>query len=167
MVWQQARLRYDQLRARLTGPGVEPALVSYLADPPPSVGAGFDVARRAIGLIASKASSQGARTAVVFMPARFQTDDADFNFHAAIVAEHGGTLLRDAANQRYRDTLAPLGLPMYDLLPALEAQPDRQSLFFERNVHLTRRGHQVVADEIFKFFETSGLAKAPQRPDGF
>jgi len=163
MVWQQARLRYDQLRARVNGPGIEPGLVSYLAVPPPQVAAGLEVSKRAIGLIVSHASKAGARTGIVLMPARFQTDDADFALHAGVVAARGGTLVRDGANVRYRDTLAPLGVPMFDLLPVLEAQPDRKGLFFQRNVHLTTRGHQVVADALFQFLESSGLSKLPPR----
>jgi hypothetical protein len=52
---------------------------------------------------------------------------------------------------------------MFDLLPVLEAQPDRKGLFFQRNVHLTTRGHQVVADALFQFLESSGLSKLPPR----
>jgi hypothetical protein len=47
---------------------------------------------------------------------------------------------------------------MIDLLPVLAAQPDRVGLFFQRNVHLTPRGHEVVAGALYEFMETSGLA---------
>jgi hypothetical protein len=78
MVLQLARLRVDQLSARLSGPGHERPLESYLDDPTPVVTRGLAVSRRAFGQVASRASASGARAAMVLMPARFQTDDGDF-----------------------------------------------------------------------------------------
>jgi lysophospholipase L1-like esterase len=151
MVWQNARLRWDQLKARLEGPGTERPLTSYLSDAPPDVFSGLEVSRRAFGLIASEAATRHARTALVLMPARFQTDDADFERLRAVVAAAGDTLERDAATNRFRDALQPLGLPMLDLLPLLRAEPNRLELFFQRNVHLTPRGHRVVGQALTPF----------------
>jgi len=151
MVLQNARLRWDHLKSRLEGPGAERPLTSYLADAPADVLNGLDVSRRAFGLIAEEAASSGARTALVLMPARFQTDDADYERLRDVVTAGGGTLVRDAASDRFRDALAPLGLPTLDLLPTLRAEPDRQDLFFQRNVHLTPRGHRVVGKALTGF----------------
>jgi lysophospholipase L1-like esterase len=151
MVLQGARLRWDQLAARFEGPGTERPLTSYLSNPPAEVLDGLAVTRRAFGLIAEAAAARGARTALVLMPARFQTDDADYGRLRAIVAEAGGSLIRDAATERFRDALAPLGLPMLDLLPVLQAEPNRIELFFQRNVHLTPRGHRVVGRALTEF----------------
>jgi hypothetical protein len=104
-------------------------------------------------LIAGLAAQRGAETALVLMPARFQVDDDDYGRLAVIVREAGGTLVRNGATERFRDALAPLGLPMLDLLPILESQPDRAGLFFQRNVHLTPRGHEVVAGALFDFLQ--------------
>jgi hypothetical protein len=163
MVLQYARLRVNQLRARLTGPGPERPLASYLADPPADVLRGLDVSRRAIGLIAARATSQGAHTAIVLMPARFQTDDADYRRLAENASQTGDRLVRDAASDRFRQALEPIGVPMLDLLPVLHAQPDRSGLFFQQNIHLTPRGHRVVAEALFQFLETSGLAAIAAR----
>jgi lysophospholipase L1-like esterase len=157
VVLQSVRLRWDQLRGRLTAGTPERPLASYLADPPPEVPAGLDVTRRALGRIADRAASLGARTAVALMPARFQTDDADYGRLAEIVRQSGGTLDRNSASERLATALAPLGLPMIDLQPVLADQPDRIGLFFQRNVHLTPRGHQVVAGALFEFLDRSGL----------
>ena len=157
MVLQIARLRVDQLKAHFAGPAPERPLASYLSDPPPAIAHGLQVTRRAFGLIAALAAQRGARTALVLMPARFQVDDADFGRLAVIVGQAGGTLVRDAASERFERALAPLELPMLDLLPVLASQPDRAGLFFERNVHLTPRGHEVVADALFQFMKQSGL----------
>lgn len=151
MVWQNARLRWDMLKARFEGPGTERPLASYLANAPAEVASGLEASRRAFGLIASEAASRGARTAVVLMPARFQTDDADYERLRAVVAAAGDTLERDAATDRFRTALAPLGLPTLDLLPVLRAEPNRTELFFQRNVHLTPRGHSVVGKALADF----------------
>ncbi len=161
-VLQLARVRVDQLRARFSAAVPELPLASYLDHPPAAILNGFDVARDAFGRIADRADRAGATTAFVLMPARFQIDDDDYGRLATIVAEMGGTLRRDLATERFRDTLAPLGRPIVDLLPILSAQPERSGLFFQRNVHLTPRGHRVVADALFEFLDTQQLIRARQ-----
>ena len=163
VVLQYARMRWDQLRSRWATGTPERPLSSYLSDPPPVVGQGLEISRKAFGLIADRARGVGARTAIALMPARFQTDDADFGRLSEIVRQAGGELVRNSASERFRTTLAPLGLPMVDLQPALAAQHDRVGLFFQRNVHLTPRGHDVVAGALFEFLESSGLTKAAGR----
>ena len=159
MVLQFARLRVDQLRAHFAGPVTERPLTTYLADPPAGVAHGLDVTRRAYGLIADRAAVLGARTGLVLMPARFQTDDGDYGRLAAIVKQAGGELVRNAGSARFGQALAPLRLPVLDLLPALASQPNRTGLFFQRNVHLTPRGHEVVAGALFKFLAESHLTE--------
>jgi len=163
MVLQLVRLRADQLRSHFSGPGTERPLTTYLTDPPPEVTHGLEVTRKAFGLIASRAAELGARTGLVLMPARFQTDDADYGRLAEIVRQAGYELDRNSGTKRFRAALDPLGLPILDLLPALEAQPDRDELFFQRNIHLTPRGHVVVADAMFDFLKSSRLVEL-QRP---
>jgi hypothetical protein len=158
MVLQLVRLRYDAFRARLSGPAPERPLTSYLADPPREVLHGLQVSRDAFARIAERAAGIGARTGLVLMPARFQTDDGDYGRLEAAVSQAGGTLIRNAATDRFWHTLTPMGLPIVDLLPVLESQPDRSGLFFQGNIHLTLRGHQVVADALAEFVVTSGLA---------
>jgi len=151
MVLQNIRLRWDIMKGSLAGPATERPLTTYLAEPPPEVQSGLDVSRRAYGLIAGAAAAQGATAGLILMPARFQTDDADFGRLEAIVAQTGGTLVRQAATERFATALAPLNLPMFDLLPVLAQQPDRAGLFFQRNVHLTPRGHGVVSGALVQF----------------
>lgn len=160
MVLQLVRLRYDLLRSRLRSPAPARALLSYLESPPADVTEGLAIARDAFGRIAERARGIGARTALVLMPARFQTDDEDYGYLAEIVRQAGGTLVRQAATERFEAALEPMGLPILDLLPVLSRQPDRDGLFFRRNIHLTPRGHQVVGEALFDFFQTSGLAAA-------
>lgn len=151
MVLQNVRMRWDLLKGAVAGPGTERPLTTYLADAPAEVTNGLAVSRRAYGLIAESAAARGATAGLVLMPARFQTDDADFGRLEAIVAAAGGQLVRHAATERFAEALAPLQLPMLDLLPVLAAQPDRAGLFFQRNVHLTPRGHTVVAGALEDF----------------
>jgi SGNH hydrolase-like domain, acetyltransferase AlgX len=159
MVVQNVRLRIDLLKSRLTTPGPERPLTSYLADPPPDVIHGLEVSRRSIDLIAKRANAIGAKTALVLMPARFQTDDADYGRLDETVRQAGGVLVRNSASERFTSALAPLGLPMLDLQPILAAQPDRVGLFFQRNVHFTPRGHAVAADAIFSFLREQALIR--------
>lgn len=156
VVLQLARLRYDQLRARLETDAPERPLAAYLADPPPEVAAGGEAAREAYRRIRDRAASRGARTAIVLMPARFETDDGDFGRLASGVSARGGTLVRHAAGARLGAALAPLGLPVLDLLPRLQSESQRVGLFFQRNVHLTPRGHGVVASAIAGFLDSLG-----------
>jgi lysophospholipase L1-like esterase len=151
MVLQIVQQRVEVLRWRLVGDTPERPLTSYLADPPAEVRRGLEMTRAAVERLAARASAIHARTAIVLMPARFQTDDADYGRLAEIVRAAGGELVRNSASERFRQALAPLGLPLLDLLPVLEAQPNRRDLFFQENVHLTPRGHEVVADALAGF----------------
>ncbi len=151
MVVQTARLRWDQLRPDTTGPGTERPLASYLSVSSTEVTRGLDVTRDAFDRIAALASNRGARTAIVLMPARFQVDDADYGRLREIVKAAGHDLVRQAATERFQAALAPLGLPTLDLLPILQSQADPSGLFFQRNIHLTPRGHNVVGHALAGF----------------
>jgi len=97
------------------------------------------------------ASRRGARTALILMPARFQVDDADYGRLRELVRAAGHDLIRQAATERFRTALTPLGLPMFDLLPVIQAQTDPAGVFFQRNIHLTPRGHEVVGHALVGF----------------
>lgn len=156
---QSVRIRWDQLRGRITVGTPERPLASYLTDPPPVVQAGLDASRRAFGQIVERARRDGAATALALMPARFQVNDEDYRNLDAIVRDAGGVLDRQAASSRFQEALTPLGVPMIDLLPVLFAQPDREGIFFQRTVHLTPRGHDVVAAALAEFLVQNGLLR--------
>lgn len=152
MVLQVLRLRVvsatARLRPKLAPP--EPPLQSYAANPAPRIQEGLAVTRRCVESIAAVASATGARTAVVLMPARFQVDDVDYGLLKQGVQDAGGELIRDAATQRFDLALRDLSLPEFDMLPPLRAASAGPRLFFEHTVHLTTRGHQVVADALYR-----------------
>jgi hypothetical protein len=162
MVLQLLRLRVVSATDRFGGTlgTPEPPLQSYAASPAPRIAEGIEVARRCVSDIAGIASSLGARTAVALMPARFQLDDPDYGRLRATVAEAGGELLRDAASQRFDAAMATLPLPRIDLLAALRAALPGPDLFFQQTVHLTPRGHVVVADALDRFIEEQQLLPA-------
>jgi lysophospholipase L1-like esterase len=135
----------------------EPPHQSYAANPSPWVDDGFAIAINCVSEIAAHARSLGAQTAVLLMPARFQVVDTDYDRIRRVVADSGGELVRDAATARFADALADLDLPWLDLLPALRSAEPRTGLFFERNIHLTPRGHEVVAAAIETFLDEQGL----------
>ncbi len=74
-----------------------------------------------------------------------------------IVAAAGGELIRDAATERFAQALDPLGLPQLDVLPALRAALPGPDLFYQETVHLTPRGHEVVADALARFIDDRQL----------
>jgi lysophospholipase L1-like esterase len=160
-VLQVARVRVDQLRSHFATPGIERPLMTYLANPPVDVTHGLEVARQAFGLIAARAEAGGARAALALMPARFQVDDAGYEQMAAAARLGGHELARNAGTERFEAALAPLELPTLDLLPVLASQPHRSGLFFQRNVHLTPRGHDVVAEALFRFLVDHRLTFRP------
>jgi lysophospholipase L1-like esterase len=162
MVLQVARLRATALTDRFThvfGPP-EPPLQSYAANPAPRIERGLRITRDCVRAIADEAADSGARTGVLLMPARFQVDDADYGRLRDTVAETGGELVRDGASRRFDAALAALTLPKFDALAALRAAPPGPDLFFQQTVHLTARGHEVVAAAIERFLDTSGLLEA-------
>jgi hypothetical protein len=69
----------------------------------------------------------------------------------------GGKLVRDAATERFDRALSDLPLPRFDALPALRAALPGPDVFFQQTVHLTPRGHQVVADALDAFIRRQGL----------
>ncbi len=165
MVLQILRLRVvaatERFSQRLAPP--EPPLQSYAAHPAPRIAHGLDITRRCVEAISAEAEAAGARTAVLLMPARFQVDDADYGRLRETVAQSGGELIRDAASQRFDAAMAALPLPRLDVLPALRAALPGPDLFFQQTVHLTPRGHQVVAAALDRFLHERHLLDEPAR----
>jgi len=123
---------------------------------------GLAVTRECVARIASLAGSRGARTAVVLLPARFQVNDVDFANLQRDTGTRGETLVRDGATDRFKAALADLPVPLMDALPPLRSVPDPSQTFFEDTVHLTPRGHQVVADAIERFLRDAQLVPTPR-----
>ena len=166
MVLQVVRLRVVSVTDRVTDwlSPPEPPLQSYAANPAERIARGLDISRDCVRAIASEASAAGARTMVMLMPARFQVDDADYGRLRLAVQQLGGELIRDAASERFDRALAPLSLPRFDPLPALRAALPGPDLFFQQTVHLTPRGHEVVADALERFITQHGLTQAVAVP---
>jgi SGNH hydrolase-like domain, acetyltransferase AlgX len=166
-VLQLLRLRVvsatDRFSGTLSAP--EPPLQSYAAHPAARIADGLAVSRQCVRDIAATAAATGASTAIALMPARFQVDDADYGRLREAVAAAGGELQRDAATERFDAALAELPLPRLDLLPALRHALPGPDLFFQETVHLTPRGHRVVADALDRFIDEHHLLAAePARP---
>jgi hypothetical protein len=155
MVLQIFRLRVVSATERFTTTLAppEPPLQSYAARPAPRIAEGLGVTRRAVEDMMKTAAMVGATVGVVLMPARFQVDDGDYHRLQEAVAAGGGELVRDAATTRFDDALAPLPVPRFDALPALRASLPGPDLFFQETVHLTPRGHQVVAAALDRFID--------------
>ncbi|HEX6464209.1 MAG TPA: SGNH/GDSL hydrolase family protein [Vicinamibacterales bacterium] len=159
MVLQVLRLRVvtvtDRLSNWITPP--EPPLQAYAAKPAPRIAEGLRVSRECVQAIASDAATAHARTMVLLIPARFQVDDADYGHLKEAVEGAGGHLVRDAASERFNEALAGLAVPRLDVLPALRAALPGPDVFFRQTVHLTPRGHEIVADAIDAFLLRQGI----------
>jgi hypothetical protein len=150
IVLQVARQRARQLAERLgRSPAPERPVASYLESPPDFIPRGLEVTGRVVRTLASEAAGKGAATALVLMPARFQLDPAEFDRLRAVVEPLGGSLRIDGATERFQAALSPLGLPMLDLLPLFRAAAENP--FFASTVHLTARGHEMVAGALDSF----------------
>ena len=159
MVLQVLRLRVLSATERI-GVDMQPPeapLQSYAANPAPRIAEGIAMTRRCVDEVARHAASLGARTGIVLMPARFQVDDADYRHLKEAVRQAGGELVRDAANARFDAAFADLRLPRLDVLPALRAALPGPDLFYQRTVHLTPRGHEVVAEALERFLHDERL----------
>jgi hypothetical protein len=158
MVLQIVRLRATMLTDRF-GPAaaLERPLAVYLPAVTPEIARGLKATRECVSRIAGLASERGAKTAVVVLPARFQVNDEDFGYLEGAAREAGTTLVRNAGTDRFDAALTGLPVPVMDALPPLFNAPRRSELFFEGTVHLTPRGHQVVADAIERFLMASHL----------
>ena len=140
MVLQTVRLRVNEVLDWMR-PDAAPSLSRPLAPTPPirlprSRGASPSRAtcwRRC----RDEADARGARVALVLVPARLQLNDTDYGHLQASARAAGHELVRDAATTRFADALAPLGLPMLDLLPVLRAAagPRRTVLPREHPLH--------------------------------
>src|SRR5215471_18393956 len=159
MVLQVLRLRVvsvtDRLSNWMTPP--EPPLQTYAATPAPRIADGLRISRDCVEAIASDAASIHAKTMVLLIPARFQVDDADYGHLKAAVDGAGGRLVRDAASERFNDTLSSLPIPRFDALPALRAALPGPDVYFQQTVHLTPRGHQVLAAALEAFLRKQGI----------
>ena len=136
----------------------EPPLQSYAAHPAARIAEGLRISRDCVAAIADEAAETGARTMVMFIPARFQVNDLDYGQLTSAVTQAGGELVRDAASERFDKAISELPLPRLDVLPALRAAPRPDDMFFQQTVHLTPRGHEVVAEAMERFIREKGLA---------
>jgi lysophospholipase L1-like esterase len=159
MVLQLLRLRVITVTARLSNwmSPPEPPLQSYAEHPAPRIDEGLRIATDCVRAITADAAAVGAKTMVMLMPARFQVDDADYGHLKEAVESAGGKLERNAATRRFDAALAAVPVPRFDALPALRAALPGPDVFFQQTVHLTPRGHVIVADALAAFIRQQGL----------
>jgi lysophospholipase L1-like esterase len=161
MVLQILRLRVLNATERFRNAAPpEPPLQTYAANPAPRIAEGLTLTRHALETITHDAADLGAKSAVVLMPARFQVSDEDYGNLRDAVRSTGGELIRDAGTKRFDETLASMPVSRFDVLPALRAALPGSDLFFRTTVHLTTRGHQVVAGALADFIRSQRLLES-------
>ena len=165
MVLQVLRLRVTAAASRFAGVTgrPEPPVQSYAASPAPRIAQGLAITRRVVDSMIAESATRGARTAVILMPARFQVDDGDYGRLRQIVSEAGGELVRDGATVRFKEALRGVDAPVFDPLPAMRAALPGPDLFFQQTVHLTPRGHEIVANAVEQFLRGAGLVEPAAR----
>jgi hypothetical protein len=88
---------------------------------------------------------------VVYTPSAYTAYGARARFRDPSI-EPAVRSFSDAQRRYFADEAARLGYRFLDLTPALQAAADRLGrdglLYFRTNVHLTPKGHEVVAEEI-------------------
>jgi lysophospholipase L1-like esterase len=99
---------------------------------------------------------------VVYTPSAYTAYGARVRFHDPTV-EPAVRFYSDAQRRYFAAKAEELGYRYLDLTPALQTAADRLGrdglLYFRTNVHLTQKGHEVVAEEVAKLlrtFEESG-----------
>ena len=159
MVLQVLRVRVVSVTDRLSNwvSPPEAPLQTYAAKPAHRIDEGLRTSRECVEAIASDAAGIHAKTMVLLIPARFQVDDADYGHLKEAVTGAGGQLVRDAGSERFNEALAETALPRLDALPALRAALPGPDVFFQRTVHLTPRGHEIVAGALYEFIRSQGL----------
>ena len=163
LVLQLVHLRVDQLHARTFAGTFERPLVGYLERPPSYFFDGLQTAERAFGHITAHARKNGAKAALVLMPARFQIRDAEYRTLSNAAEHAGNKLVRNAATERFATALARLDEPTLDLLPIFSSVQDPEALYFVGNSHLTARGHRVVAEALQDFLSRNRLTATTAR----
>ena len=159
MVLQLLRLRVVSITDRLPrwGAPPEPPLQSYAEQPAARIDEGLRISRECVQAIVDESAALGAKSMILLMPARFQVDDLDYGRLKDAVESTGGKLVRDAATTRFNEALAPIPVPRFDVLPALRAALPGPDVFFQQTVHLTPRGHAIVAQALGDFIVRNGL----------
>ncbi|MGH9408150.1 MAG: hypothetical protein ACRD1V_01700, partial [Vicinamibacterales bacterium] len=159
MVLQLLRLRVvsvtDRIDTWVSPP--EPPLQTYEAHPVSRIADGLRVSAECVRQLSADAWAIGARTMVMLIPARFQVDDGDYGRMKEIVAGSGGQIVRDAGTDRFRDALGQVPVPQLDVLGPLRAALPGPDVFFQQTVHLTPRGHEVVAAALERFIRSQHL----------
>lgn len=119
----------------------------------------LDAFKNVLRAFSSLARERNARLVVVLLPTREQVDRRalDQVLTAYKIAESAVDMRRP--NRIVADVSQELGIGFLDLLPAFVSAGE--GLFFEQDVHLTERGHEVFANALGDYLEaTEGPSRA-------
>lgn len=105
------------------------------------------------------AASVGAPTVLVSIPDMSQVDD---EMHARTMANYRFADAEVDWTRPQRDLQAQAqaaGMPMLDLLPRFNADPDRANLYLRIDTHFTAYGHAVTAQAMAQFLLEGGYLR--------
>ena len=126
----------------------------------------LDAFEERLTAFAAAVRSGGGRLVVALLPTREQVQPRSLEEVVGALNISRSDLDLQRPNRIAKDVTSKLGVGLLDLLPAFSEAGD--GLFFEQDVHLTSRGHQIVARALGEYLELlEGRSLAMLRGDGF
>jgi hypothetical protein len=140
------------------------------ADPATSKGNAVEAALGDLRTLINAARAQNAKVAVVLLPPPVWVAERYRSYFKRLGYGELGPLSGPVPLvERVKAYLSAEGVPALDVLPALRAEAD--STYLENDVHLNRRGHEVVGRELASFLVREGFVEgnpqqncAPDKP---
>ncbi len=131
---------------------VYPEEVETLLTPPPeNVLRGWEAVSKALEAMGNLVERHGA-AAVVGIPMRHQVVAASWErvraYHERVTGRPLTGADPDAPRRALAEACEGAGLPLLDLAPIFRADPDPARLYFARDQHWTREGHDLAARSV-------------------
>lgn len=141
-------------RASTSEGGSSQALVTwravYAREPDEELAHAWRLLERLVAALRDDVRESGARFLVAILPAREEVQMALPKDARPLIASFPGRFDMDQANRLARAMLDRIGVEYLDLLPPLRlhARESGESGYYDVDIHLTPRGHAIVASEL-------------------
>jgi hypothetical protein len=132
----------------------------------PTVERGWEATERILAALAREVGRRDSRLVVVYVPSRFEVNDAAWDLTLLAYQMKPSEWSRDRVLERLQGILARAGIPLLDLRPALRRE-DRGILggpYYAKDGHWNARGHRTAAHEVEGFLHAQGWLKGCEVP---
>lgn len=156
-------IRNSNIRKLLTSKGIIPnrrsnagSFMIYMKDPPEEVRKKWVLLLTLVGLLNQSVSENGGRLKVAVIPTNAQVyPELWKNFENNRSIPEGAVLNQDEPFNIVRKECEKMGIEVIDIVSDLrEAGKSNPYLYFPLNNHWTSDGHQVVADTLYRAFNS-------------